>query len=110
VLVDRRASPRLQENLVNFIERVMRVMTHVNIGAALGLAAWVLWSGWQVVTGQITPGHRVADVKALMSQAHAGSPPPMQLMPARAGGSPLPRCHEPPLHARGAAVSSGADL
>lgn len=26
------------------IERVMRVMTHVNIGATLALAAWVIWS------------------------------------------------------------------
>ncbi len=43
---------------MNFIERVMRVMTHINIGAALGLAAWVLWSGWQVVTGQIAPAYR----------------------------------------------------
>ena len=59
---------------MNFIERVMRVMTHINMGAALGLAAWVLWSGWQVVTGQITPAYRVAEVKALMTIANAGEP------------------------------------
>lgn len=35
------------------LERVMRVMTHVNIGAALGMAAWLAWSGVQLVTGQI---------------------------------------------------------
>lgn len=40
---------------MNFIGRVMRVMTPINIGAALGLAAWMLWSGWQFVTGQIAP-------------------------------------------------------
>ena len=57
---------------MSFIERVMRVMTHINIGAALGLAAWVMWSGWQVVTGQIAPAYRVAEVKALMSLTHAG--------------------------------------
>lgn len=61
---------------MNFIERAMRVMAHINIGTTLGLAAWVLWSGCQVVTGQITPGFRVAEVKALMSLAHAGAPPP----------------------------------
>lgn len=33
------------------IERVMWVMTHVNIGATLGMAAWVLWSGGQVESG-----------------------------------------------------------
>ena len=37
------------------LERVMRVMTHVNIGAALGMVAWLAWSGAQVVTGQIAP-------------------------------------------------------
>ena len=34
------------------IERVLRVMTHVNIGATLGMAAWLLWSGHLVVSGQ----------------------------------------------------------
>lgn len=33
------------------IERVVRVMTHVNIGAALGMTAWLLWSGYQAVSG-----------------------------------------------------------
>ena len=37
------------------LEHVMRVMTHVNIGAALGMVAWLTWSGAQVVTGQIVP-------------------------------------------------------
>ncbi|WP_162911011.1 hypothetical protein [Azohydromonas sediminis] len=32
--------------------RLWRLMTHVNIGAALGMVAWLAWSGWQVVTGQ----------------------------------------------------------
>lgn len=30
----------------------MRVMTHVNIGATLGMAAWVVWSGNLVASGQ----------------------------------------------------------
>lgn len=33
------------------IERVMRVMTHVNIGATLGMATCVAWSDLQVVSG-----------------------------------------------------------
>lgn len=96
---------------MNFIVRVMRVMTHINIGATLGLAAWMLWSGWQVVTGQIAPGYRVAEVKALMSLSHAGSPAPMQLVPARSAGGPPSACHQA-VHAdiRSAAAPSGADL
>ena len=36
---------------MNTIERVMRVMTHVNIGCALGMVAWVASSGMLVVGG-----------------------------------------------------------
>ena len=32
------------------IERVMQVMTHVNIGATLGMVAWILWSGQQAAS------------------------------------------------------------
>lgn len=40
------------------LERVMRLMTHINIGATLGTAVWLLWSGLQVVSGQWTPALR----------------------------------------------------
>lgn len=40
------------------LERVMRVMTHINIGATLGTAVWLLWSGSQVVSGQWTRAPR----------------------------------------------------
>ena len=96
---------------MSFIERVMRVMTHINIGAALGLAAWVMWSGWQVVTGQIAPAYRVAEVKALMSLAHAGEPAPMRLVPVQAGSGALPPCHTAaPAPQPSAVVLTGADL
>ena len=96
---------------MSFIERVMRVMTHINIGAALGLAAWVLWSGWQVVTGQIAPAYRVAEVKALMSLAHAAEPVPMRLVPVQAGRGALPPCHAAaPAPQPSAVVLTGADL
>ena len=58
---------------MDFIERVMRVMTHLNIGAALGMVAWLLWSGWQVVTGQIAPAQRMAEARAVIRMAHAAS-------------------------------------
>lgn len=34
------------------IERVMSVMTHVAIGAALGMVGWLAWAGVQVVSGE----------------------------------------------------------
>ena len=96
---------------MDFIERVMRVMTHINIGAALGLAAWVLVSGWQVVTGQITPAYRVSEVRALMGQVRAGEPAAMHLVPVSAGTAALPPCHEPtPTPPRATVVLTGADL
>lgn len=100
---------------MNFIERVMRIMTHVNIGIALGLAAWVMWSGWQVVTGQWAPGYRAAEVRALMQLAHARDAVPMQLVPVQADGGPMPPCHEAhPATAQDTVAThgaaSGADL
>jgi hypothetical protein len=96
---------------VNFIERVMRVMTHINIGAALGLTAWVLWSGWHIVTGQIVPVYRVAEFKPLMSAAHAGQSAPRRLVPVHAAGGSLPPCHDPqPAMRQHAVALSGADL
>jgi hypothetical protein len=105
------AAARPQENFVNFIERVMRVMTHINIGAALGLVAWVLWSGWQVVSGQIAPSYRAAEVKALMSVAHAGEPVRLHLVPIQAGTGAPPPCHTAvPAPKPAALVLTGADL
>jgi hypothetical protein len=105
------SAARLEENSMSFIERVMRVMTHINIGAALGLVTWVLWSGWQVVTGQITPTYRPAEVKALMSVAHAGEPVRLHLVPLQAGAVALPRCHtEAAAPKQAAFVPTGADL
>ncbi len=96
---------------MNFIERVMRAMTHINIGAALGLIAWVLWTGWQVVTGQIAPAYRVAEVKALMTLAHRGEPTPMRLVPAQPGGDAPPSCHgEAPATHKASLTMTGADL
>lgn len=36
-----------------FIEPVMRAMTHLNIGAAIALLAWILWSGQQIVRSDV---------------------------------------------------------
>lgn len=106
------AVDRPQGNFVNhFVERVMRVMTHINIGAAAGLASWVLWSGWQVVTEQIAPGYRVAEVKTLMSLAHAGEPAPMHLVARQSGSGALLPCQTTaPALKQSALVVTGADL
>lgn len=96
---------------MSFIERVMRVMAHINIGAALGLAAWVLWSGWQVVTGLSAPAYRAAEVKALMNLAHSAQSAPMRLVPARPGTPALASCHAQATAPKPAAVVlTGADL
>lgn len=79
---------------MNFIERVMRVMTHLNIGVALGLALWVLWSGWGLVTGRIVPAHTAAEVRAMMRHAPVAPPLPLELVPVgdpRVAPAP---CHE----------------
>lgn len=36
---------------MSLIQRVMRVMTHVNIGATLGLVAWLAWASLEVASG-----------------------------------------------------------
>jgi hypothetical protein len=96
---------------VSFIERVMRVMTHINIGAALGLVAWVLWSGWQVVAGPVASPYRAAEVKALMSVAHVGEPVRLHLVPMQAGTGALPPCHTAvPAPKPATLVLTGADL
>lgn len=96
---------------MDFIERVMRVMTHINAGAALGLAAWVLWSGFQVVTGHITPGYSPAEFSSLVRLAHAGASTPLELLPATTQGRAMPPCHEPrPAVRRADWALTGADL
>lgn len=96
---------------MNFIERVIRVMTHLNIGAALGLAAWVLWSGWQVVTGHIAPAHTPAEVRTLVRLPQAQASTPMELVPADARAGAMPPCHEPqPAVRRADLALTGADL
>lgn len=75
---------------MHVFECVMRGMTPVSIGAAPGLAAWVLWSGWQVVSGRIEPACRVAEVRAPMQPAHAREPAPLRLVSVQVGGGALP--------------------
>lgn len=35
------------------IERVMRILTHLVIGLALSMVAWIAWSGALVVSGEL---------------------------------------------------------
>ena len=96
---------------MNFIERVMRAMTHLNIGAALGLAAWLLWSGWQVVTGQHPPAYVEAEARALLSLASAGPQVPMRLVPVQADAMALHPCQcVAPSPKPEALTLTGADL
>lgn len=56
-----------QERDVKTLQGVMRVMTHVNVGCALGMVAWVVWSGLAVVGGhwQVPQVQRAAPAGAI---------------------------------------------
>lgn len=41
-----------------FPEKAMRTMTHLNIGAAIAMFAWILWSGQQIIRGDVPVAHR----------------------------------------------------
>lgn len=63
-----------------FVERTLRAMTHLNIGATLATAVWILWSGLNIVA--------------------LPSPPPSATPRANPGGGApakhLPRAPQPP--------------
>jgi hypothetical protein len=67
------------------LERVMQVMTHVNIGCALGMVAWVVWSGFQIMGGHSTPPqYRPSATAAVTHQHHpAHNPGPARSIPAQ---------------------------
>jgi hypothetical protein len=64
--------------------RLVRLMTHLNIGALLGMAAWLIWSGWQVTTGLLVPPRPEP-------QAHSQSEP-MRLVPVSSATGAACRC------------------
>jgi hypothetical protein len=77
--------PGRKEFLVNLIECVMRAMTHLNIGATLGMAAWLVWSGLSVVA----PADHdfpapIGVVPGADDRAQPADPPPTPLLDARA--------------------------
>ena len=86
------------------LARIARLMVQVNIGAGLGLIAWIVWSGWLVATGQLVSAPTPAEIRAWMA------PPPPSHLEAAATLGPLPfaGCHD----AGGVASSAlrGGDL
>jgi hypothetical protein len=76
---------------MTLIERVMRVMTHINIGSALALFAWVVWSGWQLASGPVASDRTKAEASSRLSPPRADPATPMRLIPMRAGET-LPLC------------------
>jgi hypothetical protein len=74
------------------MQRVMRWMTHLNIGAALGMVAWVAWSGWQVMAGQLgTPPIRQSG--AALHSAAAHQTPPLRLLTDDEAAQAHAHCH-----------------
>ncbi len=96
------------------VMRLLRLITHFNIGATLATAAWVLWSGAQIATGQLAPSHRPDEVRQLMqARQRAAEPgPPMRLTPvsgvAEAQAAAMAQCH-PPTGSRGARATSPSE-
>ncbi|MBL8330714.1 MAG: hypothetical protein JNJ71_17895 [Rubrivivax sp.] len=86
------------------VMRLMRLMTHVNIGAMLGMAAWLVWSGWQVSTGQI----RIPRI----DPPSANAAEPMRLVPVSGATRAAGHCLAPAPATRQAQAGplSGADL
>ena len=76
------------------VMRLMRLMARINIGALLGMAAWLPWSGWQVATGQVAATPPEPTVRAALPSVGV-EPAPMRLVPVSvavraAGHCPLP--------------------
>ncbi|MFN3734345.1 hypothetical protein [Comamonas testosteroni] len=65
------------------LEKAMRAMTHLNIGAAIAMFAWILWSGQQMVHG---------DVPVVFRSTSAASAPPKAVgdLPLRAPAEAKP--------------------
>jgi hypothetical protein len=88
---------------VDPLHRWIRWMTHLNIGAALGMVAWVAWSGWQVMTGQIGNPPQRPPSAALLSahaphRAHGPNTPagqPLHLLTAQEAADAHAHCHPP---------------
>jgi hypothetical protein len=84
------------------IERVMRIMTHINIGATLGTGAWILVSGLQIVGGEFSaPARHHApsqhQAPAQTSPHHHGPAQPVCcFVPAESLAPPSVRVEAPP--------------
>lgn len=63
------------------LERLMRAMTHLNIGAAIAMLAWVFWSGLQVVAGDTPPTRQAATAAAATAPATTVAMPPQEERP-----------------------------
>ncbi len=93
------------EKFVNLMQFVIRLMTHLNVGAALGMVAWIAWSGWQLSTGQLRPMYRAAEVKTLVQLGQHRSPNAWSL---EATPPASPTCHDGAMDGLRAAAEPGA--
>jgi hypothetical protein len=95
---------------MTLIARVMRAMTHINIGSALALFAWVVCSGGQVASGAVTPDHTAPAASSRSSLPPADAASPMGSIPARSGQARPPCCQRRPGVQEAPASLSGTDL
>lgn len=78
------------------IERVMRVMTHINIGATLGTGAWILVSGLQVVGSEFPAPTQHHAPATTSPHRHDPAQPVCCTVPAESLAPPSVRVEAPP--------------
>lgn len=61
-----------------FIDTMMRAMVHLNIGAAIAMFAWILWSGYLIVQPNASP-----DASRGFSARPAATGSPSTVLPQR---------------------------
>lgn len=87
---------------MSLIQCVMRVVTHVSIGATLGLVAWLAWASLQVASGaQPVPRHPPVDG---VPTRHQPVNLPCCLVPGISDGPGLQAVHAPPVQQIAAAA------
>lgn len=60
---------------MSFIETMMKAMTHLNIGAAIAMLAWILWSGLAILSGDIPAARHTVAQASQQQLAPAGQAP-----------------------------------
>lgn len=95
---------------MDIFERVMRTMTHINIGGVIALVAWVLWSSGQGAAGPARLNQTTAETSVRVSPTRTVPAPPLTLILMRAGEALPPCCQMRSAAQEPGGSPHGADL